>query len=101
MGVKRGYHVHMRPKGNARLGIPVLDAEVGYMMVPMANGIRLTSGAEFAHRDSPPTPRQIDPRGHRFGAAFSVVILAVAFLIDQPILVAFVFALVLSGRLPE
>ncbi len=30
------------------------------MMVPMANGIRLTSGAEFAHRDSPPTPRQID-----------------------------------------
>ncbi len=26
MGVKRGYHVHMRPKGNARLGIPVLDA---------------------------------------------------------------------------
>lgn len=60
MGVKRGYHVHMRPKGNARLGIPVLDAEVGYMLVPMANGIRLTSGAEFAHRDSPATPRQID-----------------------------------------
>ncbi|MCA3595620.1 MAG: FAD-binding oxidoreductase [Methylobacterium sp.] len=60
MGVKRGYHVHMRPRGNARLGIPVLDAEIGYMMVPMANGIRLTSGAEFAHRDSPPTPRQID-----------------------------------------
>lgn len=60
MGVKRGYHVHMRPKGNARLGIPVLDAENGYVMAPMANGIRLTSGAEFAHRDSPATPRQID-----------------------------------------
>ena len=60
MGVKRGYHVHMRPKGNARLGIPVLDAEVGYVMAPMASGIRLTSGAEFAHRDSAPTPRQID-----------------------------------------
>ncbi|MGL5447988.1 MAG: NAD(P)/FAD-dependent oxidoreductase [Rhabdaerophilum sp.] len=60
MGVKRGYHVHMRPKGNARLGIPVLDVEHGYVMAPMAAGIRLTSGAEFAHRDAPATPRQID-----------------------------------------
>ena len=60
MGVKRGYHVHMRPKGNASLGVPVLDADNGYMMVPMARGIRLTSGAEFAGRDSKPTPVQID-----------------------------------------
>lgn len=60
MGVKRGYHVHMRPKGNARLGLPVQDADIGYMLAPMARGIRLTSGAEFAHRDSPATPRQID-----------------------------------------
>lgn len=60
MGVKRGYHVHMRPRGNARLGIPVLDVEHGYVMAPMAAGIRLTSGAEFAHRDAPATPRQID-----------------------------------------
>jgi D-amino-acid dehydrogenase len=60
MGVKRGYHVHMRPKGNATLGIPTLDADVGYVMAPMARGIRLTSGAEFAHRDSPATPVQID-----------------------------------------
>jgi D-amino-acid dehydrogenase len=60
LGVKRGYHVHMKPKGNASLGVPVLDAEIGYMMVPMAKGIRLTSGAEFAARDSKPTPVQID-----------------------------------------
>lgn len=60
LGVKRGYHVHMRPKGNAMLNVPVLDADVGYMMVPMARGIRLTSGAEFADRDSPETPVQID-----------------------------------------
>lgn len=60
MGIKRGYHVHMRPAGNARLSIPVLDADIGYVMAPMARGIRLTSGAEFAHRDSPSTPRQMD-----------------------------------------
>jgi len=58
--VKRGYHVHMRPRGNASLSVPVLDADVGYVMAPMARGLRLTSGAEFAHRNSPPTPRQID-----------------------------------------
>ena len=60
MGMKRGYHVHMRPKGNARLGIPILEADVGYAMAPMAKGIRLTSGAEFAGRDSPDTPVQLD-----------------------------------------
>jgi hypothetical protein len=33
-------------------------------------------------------PRLIDPRGHRFGAAFSVVLLMLAFLLDQPVIVA-------------
>ena len=37
---------------------------------------------------SPGQPRLIDPRGHRFGAAFSVVLLVLAFVIDQPVLVA-------------
>jgi D-amino-acid dehydrogenase len=60
MGVKRGYHVHMRPKGNATLSLPVLDADIGYLIAPMARGIRMTSGAEFAHRDSIATPLQLD-----------------------------------------
>lgn len=34
-----------------------------------------------------PAPRRIDPRGHRFGAGLSVVVLAVAFLVNAPILV--------------
>ncbi|MCY7417876.1 MAG: DUF4395 domain-containing protein [Chloroflexi bacterium] len=33
-------------------------------------------------------PRLIDPRGHRFGAAFSVVLLVLAFVFAQPIIVA-------------
>ncbi len=37
---------------------------------------------------SPGQPRLIDPRGHRFGAAFSVVLLVLAFVIDQPMIVA-------------
>ncbi|MCA0399687.1 MAG: FAD-binding oxidoreductase [Proteobacteria bacterium] len=60
MGVKRGYHVHMKPKGNAALGLPVLDADIGYLLAPMAKGIRMTSGAEFAARDSRATPLQLE-----------------------------------------
>ena len=58
-GVKRGYHRHFRAEGNATLDRPVLDAERGYVLAPMAAGIRLTTGAEFAQRDAPPTPVQL------------------------------------------
>ena len=57
---KRGYHIHLKPRGNAVLHHPVLDADRGYLLAPMNKGIRLTTGAEFARRDAPPTPVQID-----------------------------------------
>jgi D-amino-acid dehydrogenase len=59
LAVKRGYHRHFRPQGNATLGRPVLDAENGYCLAPMEQGIRLTTGVEFAARDAPPTPVQL------------------------------------------
>ncbi len=58
--VKRGYHRHFRADGNKGLNRPVLDAEVGYAVVPMEQGLRLTTGAEFASRNAPPTPVQFD-----------------------------------------
>jgi D-amino-acid dehydrogenase len=57
--VKRGYHMHYRPQGNAVLNHPVLDTERGYFLAPMVKGIRLTTGAEFADRDAPKTPVQL------------------------------------------
>ncbi len=59
LGIKRGYHRHFRPRGNAVLNRPVLDVDGGYLLAPMARGIRLTTGAEFARRDAPPTPVQL------------------------------------------
>ncbi|QKV20490.1 FAD-binding oxidoreductase [Oricola thermophila] len=59
MGVKRGYHQHFAPSGNARLTRPVLDTEYGFVLAPMERGIRLTSGAEFARQDAPKTPNQL------------------------------------------
>jgi D-amino-acid dehydrogenase len=58
--VKRGYHRHYRPQGNASLTRPIVDTERGYALAPMEQGHRLTTGAEFADRDAPPTPVQFD-----------------------------------------
>jgi D-amino-acid dehydrogenase len=60
MAFKRGYHRHFRSLGNARLTRPVVDTENGYCLAPMEQGIRLTTGAEFADRDAPPSPEQFD-----------------------------------------
>ena len=60
LAVKRGYHRHFRAQGNAGLVRPVLDAEVGYLVTPMEQGIRITTGAEFAARDAAPSPAQFD-----------------------------------------
>jgi D-amino-acid dehydrogenase len=59
LAVKRGYHMHYRPDGNAVLNHPTLDFERGYFLAPMVKGIRLTTGAEFANRDAPKTPVQL------------------------------------------
>jgi D-amino-acid dehydrogenase len=59
LAVKRGYHMHYRPEGNAVLNRPTLDFERGYFLAPMVAGIRLTTGAEFANRDAPKTPVQL------------------------------------------
>ena len=58
--VKRGYHMHYEAKGNAGLTRPVLDLERGYLVTPMARGLRLTTGAEFARRDDPASPAHLE-----------------------------------------
>jgi len=67
LNVKRGYHLHLQPRGNAVLNHPVLDSDLGYLLAPMNRGIRMTTGVEFARRDAPPTPLQVLralPRAH-------------------------------------
>jgi D-amino-acid dehydrogenase len=60
LAVKRGYHRHFGLRGNASLRRPVLDADNGYCLAPMEQGIRITTGAEFAARDAVPTPVQLN-----------------------------------------
>lgn len=55
--LKRGYHQHYRAPVTLRQ--PLLDAERGYVLAPMEQGLRLTTGAEFAPIDAPATPVQL------------------------------------------
>jgi D-amino-acid dehydrogenase len=59
LAVKRGYHMHYRAAGEAKLNLPILDVECGYFLAPLRRGIRLTTGAEFARRDAIRTPVQL------------------------------------------
>ncbi|WP_018311871.1 FAD-dependent oxidoreductase [Cupriavidus sp. UYPR2.512] len=55
--VKRGYHRHYAVESMPAM--PLLDVENGFMLAPMKRGLRLTTGAEFAHHDAAPTPVQL------------------------------------------
>ncbi|MEZ0604207.1 NAD(P)/FAD-dependent oxidoreductase [Paraburkholderia sp. IW21] len=59
MFIKRGYHMHFTPKVGRQLNHWVIDAEMGYVVCPMKNGLRLTTGAELAEIDAPMTPLQL------------------------------------------
>ncbi|WP_029003321.1 NAD(P)/FAD-dependent oxidoreductase [Azorhizobium doebereinerae] len=53
---KRGYHRHY---AGAALDLPLMDADNGYVMAPMADGLRITTGAELTAPDAPLTPVQL------------------------------------------
>jgi D-amino-acid dehydrogenase len=55
--VQRGYHRHYA--GEAMPSMPILDVERGALLAPMARGLRITTGAEFARQDAPATPVQL------------------------------------------
>ncbi|UTD29467.1 FAD-binding oxidoreductase [Bradyrhizobium sp. WD16] len=54
---KRGYHRHYA--GGAELLRPVMDGAFGYVLAPMRQGLRITTGAELTGADAPATPVQL------------------------------------------
>lgn len=53
LAIKRGYHMHYASHPGAELRHSVIDAQAGFVLAPMARGIRLTTGVEFAASDAP------------------------------------------------
>jgi D-amino-acid dehydrogenase len=60
MAFERGYHMHYSAQGVATLRRPVYDVAGGYVLSPMQDGLRLTTGVELADRDAPPTMAQLE-----------------------------------------
>jgi D-amino-acid dehydrogenase len=59
LAVKRGYHMHYAGEPGSRLRQPIGDLASGFVISPMARGIRLTTGVELGKRDGAKTPVQL------------------------------------------
>jgi D-amino-acid dehydrogenase len=59
LAVKRGYHMHYGVDNGAVLNHPVLDVDRGFLLAPMARGVRLTTGVELALAEAKKTPVQL------------------------------------------
>src|SRR5690606_1370062 len=59
LGIKRGHHQHFEMVDGARLGHTIVDEEAGYVLAPMLQGVRLSTGIEFASPDAKPNYIQL------------------------------------------
>lgn len=60
MAFERGYHMHYSATGNASLGRPVYDTGGAYVLSPMAQGLRLSTGVQLTRRDAPKNLVQLE-----------------------------------------
>jgi D-amino-acid dehydrogenase len=60
LAFERGYHREFKPNPARSLQRPIHDAEGSFLMAPMENGIRITTGVELTDRDAPSSFAQLD-----------------------------------------
>jgi D-amino-acid dehydrogenase len=60
LAFERGYHREFRPNPARSLRRPIYDIDGGFIMTPMEQGIRVTSGVELTDRDAPSSSAQLD-----------------------------------------
>jgi D-amino-acid dehydrogenase len=60
LAFERGYHREFEPNPARSLQRPIHDAEGSFLMTPMEQGIRVTSGVELTDRDAPSSFAQLD-----------------------------------------
>lgn len=70
MAFERGYHMHYSGADGAGLTRPVYDTGGGYVLSPMARGLRLTTGVELDACEAPARPLQLDLAEARAREAF-------------------------------
>jgi D-amino-acid dehydrogenase len=60
LAFERGYHQEFRPNPARQLLRPIHDADTSFLMSPMEQGIRVTSGVELTDRDAPSSFVQLE-----------------------------------------
>jgi len=60
LAFERGYHREFKPNPARSLLRPIHDTEGSFLMTPMEQGIRVTSGVELTGRDAPSSFAQLD-----------------------------------------
>jgi D-amino-acid dehydrogenase len=60
LGFERGYHRHFRPNPARPLTRPIHDCDAGFLVTPMEQGLRVTTGVELTDRDAPSSFAQLD-----------------------------------------
>jgi D-amino-acid dehydrogenase len=70
LAFERGYHQEFKPGPTRQLLRPIHDADLSFLMTPMEQGIRVTSGVELTDRDAPSNLAQLEASA---AAARSVV----------------------------
>jgi len=60
LAFERGYHREFKPNPARSLQRPIHDVAGSFLMTPMEQGIRVTSGVELTDRDAPSSFAQID-----------------------------------------
>ena len=57
--IKRGYHMHFQARPGTQLQHSLCDVQAGFVLAPMDQGIRLTTGIEFAASGDPANEIQL------------------------------------------
>ena len=60
LAFERGYHREFKPNPARTLQRPIHDADGSFLMTPMEQGVRVTSGVELTGRDAPSSFVQLD-----------------------------------------
>ena len=60
LAFERGYHQEFKPNAGRTLLRPIHDSEASFLMTPMEQGIRVTTGVELTARDAPSSFAQLD-----------------------------------------
>jgi glycine/D-amino acid oxidase-like deaminating enzyme len=60
LAFERGYHQEFKPNPARQLLRPIHDADIGFLMTPMEQGVRVTSGVELTDRDAPSNHAQLE-----------------------------------------